>query len=203
MGLSGVGDTFGTCFGPLSRNRGTGLRLGRGERLDDILADLGEVADCVEIDQWKGRVRQNVKPLDLGHIAVDSADFRTKRSLSSRSRSAAEERASRPSHTRPLKSGRRFEFRAGADVDGDGLPPVLGPLEGHGPPRPRAACTRLLSVRARVAPRRRQRPPCQRDRLADGGSAYHHACSDRRRAPAGVDLGDGKRRFRSRTCRRR
>ena len=105
MGLSGVGDTFGTCFGPLSRNRGTGLRLGRGERLDDILADLGEVADRVELNQWHGRVRQNVTPLDLGHIAVDSADFRTKRSLSSRSRSAAEELASRPSHTRPLKSG--------------------------------------------------------------------------------------------------
>lgn len=48
MGLSGVGDTFGTCFGPLSRNRGTGLRLGRGERLDDILADLGEVAEGVD-----------------------------------------------------------------------------------------------------------------------------------------------------------
>merc|ERR1712087_100962 len=30
FGLSGVGDTFGTCFGPLSRNRQVGLRLGRG-----------------------------------------------------------------------------------------------------------------------------------------------------------------------------
>lgn len=47
-GLSGVGDTFGTCFGPLSRNRNTGVRLGRGERLDDILADMGEVAEGVE-----------------------------------------------------------------------------------------------------------------------------------------------------------
>lgn len=47
-GLSGVGDTFGTCFGPLSRNRKTGVRLGRGERLDDILADMGEVAEGVE-----------------------------------------------------------------------------------------------------------------------------------------------------------
>ena len=28
FGLSGVGDTFGTCFGPLSRNRMVGLRLG-------------------------------------------------------------------------------------------------------------------------------------------------------------------------------
>ena len=30
MGLSGVGDTFGTCFGPLSRNRNLGIRLGQG-----------------------------------------------------------------------------------------------------------------------------------------------------------------------------
>ena len=105
MGLSGVGDTFGTCFGPLSRNRGTGLRLGRGERLDDILADLGEVADGVEINRWNGRVQQNFKPLYLGQIEVDSADFWTNRSLSSSSRSAAEELASKPSHTRTLKSG--------------------------------------------------------------------------------------------------
>ena len=105
MGLSGVGDTFGTCFGPLSRNRGTGLRLGRGERLDDILADLGEVADGVEINRWNGRVQQNFKPLYLGQIALDSADFWTNRLLSSSSRSTVEELASRPSHTRTLKSG--------------------------------------------------------------------------------------------------
>ena len=48
MGLSGVGDTFGTCFGPLSRNRNTGVRLGRGEKLDDILEDLGQVAEGVD-----------------------------------------------------------------------------------------------------------------------------------------------------------
>ena len=82
MGLSGVGDTFGTCFGPLSRNRGTGLRLGRGERLDDILADLGEVADGVEINRWNGRVQQNFKPLYLGQIEVVSADFWTDSFLS-------------------------------------------------------------------------------------------------------------------------
>merc|ERR1711865_360369 len=32
-GLSGVGDTFGTCFGPLSRNRNLGIRIGKGEKL--------------------------------------------------------------------------------------------------------------------------------------------------------------------------
>jgi len=35
-GLSGVGDTFGTCFGPLSRNRNVGIRLGKGETLAEI-----------------------------------------------------------------------------------------------------------------------------------------------------------------------
>ncbi len=47
-GLSGVGDTFGTCFGPLSRNRKTGVRLGKGETLKDILASSTEVAEGVD-----------------------------------------------------------------------------------------------------------------------------------------------------------
>jgi glycerol-3-phosphate dehydrogenase (NAD+) len=46
-GLSGVGDTFGTCFGPLSRNRQVGVRLGKGESLRDILASSNEVAEGV------------------------------------------------------------------------------------------------------------------------------------------------------------
>lgn len=47
-GLSGVGDTFGTCFGPLSRNRKFGLRLGQGESMEEILATSTEVAEGVE-----------------------------------------------------------------------------------------------------------------------------------------------------------
>jgi glycerol-3-phosphate dehydrogenase (NAD+) len=46
-GLSGVGDTFLTCFGPLSRNRTVGYRLGKGERLDEILKTSQEVAEGV------------------------------------------------------------------------------------------------------------------------------------------------------------
>jgi len=60
---------------------------------------------CVEINQWNGRVQQNFKPLSLGHIEVDSADFWTNRSLSSSSRSRAEEVASKLSRTLTLKSG--------------------------------------------------------------------------------------------------
>lgn len=47
-GLSGVGDTFGTCFGPLSRNRNLGIRLGKGEKLKDILKSSTEVAEGVD-----------------------------------------------------------------------------------------------------------------------------------------------------------
>ncbi|GJQ09863.1 hypothetical protein GpartN1_g1654.t1 [Galdieria partita] len=46
-GLSGVGDTFLTCFGPLSRNRTVGYRLGKGETLSEILKTSQEVAEGV------------------------------------------------------------------------------------------------------------------------------------------------------------
>lgn len=47
MGLAGLGDLILTCTGDLSRNRRVGLRLGRGEALPAILADLGHVAEGV------------------------------------------------------------------------------------------------------------------------------------------------------------
>ncbi|MCG8587755.1 MAG: NAD(P)-dependent glycerol-3-phosphate dehydrogenase [Proteobacteria bacterium] len=47
LGLSGMGDLVLTCAGDLSRNRRVGLELGRGRKLDDILADMGEVAEGV------------------------------------------------------------------------------------------------------------------------------------------------------------
>lgn len=36
-GLSGMGDIMLTCFGHLSRNRQFGVRLGKGEDMDDII----------------------------------------------------------------------------------------------------------------------------------------------------------------------
>lgn len=45
---SGVGDTFGTCFGPLSRNRKFGYRLGKGETMAEILESTTEVAEGVD-----------------------------------------------------------------------------------------------------------------------------------------------------------
>jgi glycerol-3-phosphate dehydrogenase (NAD(P)+) len=50
-GLSGVGDLVLTCTGDLSRNRTVGLRLGRGEKLADILADMKMVAEGVKNSQ--------------------------------------------------------------------------------------------------------------------------------------------------------
>ena len=46
-GLSGLGDLVLTCTGDLSRNRTVGLRLGKGERLADIVASMKEVAEGV------------------------------------------------------------------------------------------------------------------------------------------------------------
>lgn len=47
-GLAGVGDLVATCTSPKSRNRTVGDRLGRGERLGDIIASTQMVAEGVK-----------------------------------------------------------------------------------------------------------------------------------------------------------
>lgn len=47
-GLAGMGDLVLTCTGELSRNRTVGFRLGRGEPLADVLADMKAVAEGVK-----------------------------------------------------------------------------------------------------------------------------------------------------------
>jgi glycerol-3-phosphate dehydrogenase (NAD(P)+) len=47
-GLAGLGDLVLTCTGDQSRNRTVGLRIGRGERLADIVASMSEVAEGVK-----------------------------------------------------------------------------------------------------------------------------------------------------------
>jgi glycerol-3-phosphate dehydrogenase (NAD(P)+) len=47
-GLSGMGDLVLTCTGDLSRNRTVGVELGKGRKLEDILAGLGHVAEGVK-----------------------------------------------------------------------------------------------------------------------------------------------------------
>lgn len=46
-GLTGAGDLILTCTGELSRNRRVGLGLAQGRQLQDILRDLGHVAEGV------------------------------------------------------------------------------------------------------------------------------------------------------------
>lgn len=47
-GLAGMGDLILTCTSELSRNYRVGLRLGRGERVEEILAGMQEVAEGVK-----------------------------------------------------------------------------------------------------------------------------------------------------------
>jgi len=47
QGLSGIGDLMVTCFSQHSRNRAVGERLGKGERLADIIASMSMVAEGV------------------------------------------------------------------------------------------------------------------------------------------------------------
>jgi glycerol-3-phosphate dehydrogenase (NAD(P)+) len=47
-GLAGLGDLVLTCNGELSRNRQVGFRLGRGERIEDILRSMRMVAEGVK-----------------------------------------------------------------------------------------------------------------------------------------------------------
>lgn len=62
-GLSGLGDLVLTCTGDQSRNRTVGLRLGRGERLEEIVRSMTEVAEGV---------RNTVSVRDLAHsVAVE------------------------------------------------------------------------------------------------------------------------------------
>jgi glycerol-3-phosphate dehydrogenase (NAD(P)+) len=46
-GLSGMGDLVLTCTGDLSRNRQVGLALGHGRKLDDVIDEIGGVAEGV------------------------------------------------------------------------------------------------------------------------------------------------------------
>jgi glycerol-3-phosphate dehydrogenase (NAD(P)+) len=47
-GLAGMGDLIATCMSPHSRNRRVGEQLGKGRRLEDILAEMHMVAEGVK-----------------------------------------------------------------------------------------------------------------------------------------------------------
>ena len=47
-GLSGMGDLIATCSSPMSRNYTVGAMLGKGKKINDILNELGSVAEGVK-----------------------------------------------------------------------------------------------------------------------------------------------------------
>ena len=47
LGLAGVGDLIVTCASPLSRNYRVGYALGKGQALEEILEELGQVAEGI------------------------------------------------------------------------------------------------------------------------------------------------------------
>lgn len=61
-GLTGAGDLILTCTGELSRNRRVGLALARGRRLEEILAELGHIAEGVHTAR---EVDRRARELDI------------------------------------------------------------------------------------------------------------------------------------------
>lgn len=47
-GLAGMGDLIATCTSPLSRNRHVGFEIGKGRKLDEIIAEMNMVAEGVK-----------------------------------------------------------------------------------------------------------------------------------------------------------
>jgi glycerol-3-phosphate dehydrogenase (NAD(P)+) len=64
LGLSGIGDLVLTCTGDLSRNRTVGLRIGRGEKLTDILDSMKMVAEGVKTSKAAYELSK-IKDIDM------------------------------------------------------------------------------------------------------------------------------------------
>ncbi|TVQ36560.1 MAG: NAD(P)-dependent glycerol-3-phosphate dehydrogenase [Wenzhouxiangella sp.] len=58
MGLAGIGDLVLTCTGDLSRNRRLGLALGRGQTVDEAVAEIGQVVEGVKTAEETMRLAQ-------------------------------------------------------------------------------------------------------------------------------------------------
>ena len=59
-GLSGMGDLVLTCTGDLSRNRRVGLGLGAGRELEEIVDEIGEVAEGIRTTRAACRLAERV-----------------------------------------------------------------------------------------------------------------------------------------------
>ena len=70
-GLSGMGDLIATCSSPMSRNYTVGSMLARGKKINDILAELGSVAEGVKTSK---AICELAKKLDI-EVPVSSAIY--------------------------------------------------------------------------------------------------------------------------------
>ena len=70
-GLSGIGDLIATCSSPLSRNYTVGSMLGKGKKINDILAELGSVAEGVKTSK---AICELAKKLDID-VPVSNAIY--------------------------------------------------------------------------------------------------------------------------------
>ena len=61
-GLSGMGDLIATCSSPMSRNYTVGAMLGQGKKINDILSELGSVAEGVKTSK---AICELAKKLDI------------------------------------------------------------------------------------------------------------------------------------------
>ena len=73
LGLAGVGDLVVTCSSPLSRNYRVGYALGKGQALEDILDELGQVAEGIntlKLLKSEAQRRQIYMPLVSGLYSI-------------------------------------------------------------------------------------------------------------------------------------
>jgi len=59
-GLSGMGDLIATCSSPMSRNYTVGSMLAKGKKIDDILKELGSVAEGVKTSKAVCELAKNL-----------------------------------------------------------------------------------------------------------------------------------------------
>jgi glycerol-3-phosphate dehydrogenase (NAD(P)+) len=55
-GLAGMGDLFATCMSPFSRNHSVGVELGKGRKIDEIIAEMNMVAEGVKTSKVVGEL---------------------------------------------------------------------------------------------------------------------------------------------------
>ncbi len=67
-GLAGMGDLIATCISPQSRNRTVGQRLGEGLSIDEVIAEMNQVAEGVKSCQI---VQAMARDLDVSTPIID------------------------------------------------------------------------------------------------------------------------------------